>query len=159
MLRVRARRCLAAPFTLRTRSGGALARLGAGLALIACSDPPATAAQGFPATPYATLTSDSGELSVEVRTAPTQPPTRGTLSVELFVRSVAGVPQDGLTVSVIPWMPYMGHGTSVVPTVTAEGGGKYLVSNLSLFMPGTWELRTTFTGSTIGHLVPTFEIQ
>ena len=36
------------------------------------------------------------------------------------------------------------HG-AVVPTVTAAGQGRYVAANVVLFMPGTWELRTTIT--------------
>jgi hypothetical protein len=45
-------------------------------------------------------------------------------------------------------MPSMGHGTSTNPTVTPTGDGHYEVSNMELMMAGSWELRTTITGST-----------
>jgi hypothetical protein len=43
--------------------------------------------------------------------------------------------------------------------VTAEGGGKYLVTDLYFFMAGTWVLKTTFSGPVTDHAEPTFELQ
>ena len=103
------------------------------------------------------VTSDSKALNVELSASP--PPTVGTNTVELTVTRVSdGAPEDGLTVAIAPWMPAMDHGTST-PTVTSEGGGKYRVTDLYLFMPGTWVLRTSFSGSMSDHAEPEFEIQ
>jgi hypothetical protein len=46
------------------------------------------------------------------------------------------------SLELVPWMPAMGHGTSVVPIVERDATG-FVVSNLALTMPGTWELRCT----------------
>jgi YtkA-like len=101
--------------------------------------------------------SDSKSLHVELAASP--PPVVGTNTVELTVTRVNdGAPQDGLDVAVVPWMPAMDHGTSS-PTVTPEGGGKYRVTELYLFMPGTWVLKTSFSGSVSDHAEPEFEIQ
>jgi hypothetical protein len=100
----------------------------------------------FPAEPYATGTSDDGELKLEVRTAPSQPPPRGTSTVELTVHDASG-PVDGLEVTVVPWMDVMGHGSPITPSVTPKGGGKYVITNVSFFMPGTWSLRLSFSGA------------
>ena len=40
----------------------------------------------------------------------------------------------------------MGHGASVRPSVTAQGGGRYVVANVDFSMPGQWQLRLTFSG-------------
>ena len=102
---------------------------------------------------------DQGNLVVEMRTAPSQPPTRGNASVELVVHdATTGAPVDGLSVVVVPWMPAHGHGTSVVPTIEGEGDGRYLVTNISFFMPGDWELRTSFSGSVTDRVAPSLEI-
>ena len=53
---------------------------------------------------------------------------------------------DGVDVKLVPWMDAMGHGTSITPAVTAEGDGQYLLTDVSLFMPGAWSLRFTFSG-------------
>ena len=113
----------------------------------------------FPAIPLTTLSTDSGRFRVEVRTAPDQPPARGEISVELLMRDTSGAPVDGLAVSVVPWMPAMGHGTSIEPVVTPKGEGKYLVTQVSLFMPGEWQLRTSIGGQVSDHVAPSFSIQ
>ncbi|HVY45518.1 MAG TPA: FixH family protein, partial [Minicystis sp.] len=100
----------------------------------------------FPAKALATIASENG-LSVEVRTSPSQPPSRGEAAVEFTVRDAQGEPVDGLTVTGQPWMPDMGHGASTNPTVEAEGGGVYRFDRVELFMPGRWELRASLTGS------------
>jgi hypothetical protein len=107
----------------------------------------------FPDDPIATDTTPGG-LHVVVRTAPSQPPPRGTCTVELTVTDASGAPKDGLTLDVVPWMPAHAHGASVRPTVVAKGGGNYLVTNVSLFMPGEWELRTTIAGPVSDHAAP-----
>lgn len=78
---------------------------------------------------------------MEVRTAP-QPPSRGAITTLLSVSS-DGAPATGLALHVTPWMPAMGHGASVEPTVVERGGGDYLVDDLVLPMPGVWELRVS----------------
>jgi hypothetical protein len=134
----------------------AVAALAAALALsTACSSPSSSSlSTQFPVT----VTSDSGLLRVELTASP--PPVVGTDQVEMSITKIDdGTPLDGMTVSIVPWMPSMDHGTSVTPTVTSEGGGKYLVTDLYLFMPGTWELKTTFSGPTSDHAEPTFQLQ
>jgi hypothetical protein len=126
------------------------------LALCSCSGgAPASTAGCYSGSPTTTATSDSGSLSIQVFTCP-DPPSRGTNDVELRVQR-DGTPVDGLTLDVSPFMPAMGHGTST-PTVTAEGGGKYLVSEVYLYMPGVWELRTTFSGAVNDHVAPSLSV-
>jgi hypothetical protein len=55
-------------------------------------------------------------------------------------------------------MDAMGHGASVKTAVTPKGGGRYLVANVSMFMPGTWTLRTTFTGPVDDHAAPLVDV-
>jgi hypothetical protein len=112
----------------------------AALFAIACS-PAVVASNGFPAEPYASASSPSGMYAMELRTSP-QPPSRGAISALLKVTCNA-VPADGLALHVTPWMPSMGHGASTEPTVVAQGNGNYLIDDLVLPMPGTWELRVS----------------
>jgi YtkA-like len=120
---------------------------------------PAAHEAGFPASPYATLSSDLGSLSIELRTVPDQPPTRGATDVELTVfDAVTHAPLDGLTITVVPWMPAMGHGAAP-PAVSALGAGKYVAADVGLFMPGTWELRTTFADAATDSAVPTLDVR
>lgn len=128
------------------------------LALVACSAS-VDATSPFAEGPLMDLTSAEGKVLVEVRTAPTQPPSRGTSSVELFVRDRAtGKPLDGLTVDVLPWMTAHNHGSSIPTFVEPKGDGRYLVTNVSFFMPGTWELRTTFHGPIEDHVAPSLDV-
>lgn len=113
---------------------------------------------GFPAAPYATVTSDSGAMRIEVRTAPDQPPSPGVSDVELFVFDADSMPVDGLDIDVTPWMVSHAHGASVKPTVTAQGGGHYIASSVSLYMAGAWELRMTFAGAATDSAVSTLDV-
>ncbi len=121
--------------------------------------PGGNVAEGFPDAPYSIVESEAGALSIAVRTAPTQPPERGLLSVEYTITDAQGAARDGLTISVQPWMPEMGHGTSVDPTVEPLGDGSYRVSNLALYMPGRWELRTTIAGAVNDHVVVDLDVR
>jgi hypothetical protein len=112
---------------------------------------------GFPPTPFMTLPSTSGALSVQLRSWP-QPPSQGLIVAELTVTQAdGGVPVDGLSVSIRPWMPAMNHGP-IRPTVTDEDGGRYLVTNLDIYMAGEWELQTSFSGPIEDHVTPEFEV-
>ena len=42
--------------------------------------------------------------------------------------------------------PEMAHGSSVHPTVTDEEAGRYVAHDVELYMPGRWELRSSFAG-------------
>jgi hypothetical protein len=115
--------------------------------------------QGFGSTPLVTVTSASGALQLAVFTNP-QPPTNGRVAVRYVITDVASSqPVDGLSMSVVPWMPAMGHGTSVTPAISAVGAGVYDVSNVYLFMPGEWQLRTALTGGANDSAVPSFTVR
>lgn len=136
------------------------ASLAVALVSAACSSPAPTSSgpASFPAAVYTTVTSDSGALVVQVRTSP-QPPSVGTDEVQICITKVSdGSTVDGLTLDVEPWMPSMGHGTST-PTVTPQGDGLYLVSDVYLFMQGVWALRTTVSGPMSDYAAPQLEIQ
>jgi hypothetical protein len=131
-----------------------------GVASFGCSSDPAVsrADVSFPAAALATMQSTSAALTVEVRTAPTQPPGRGLIEVEYTITSTDGTPSDGLVLTVVPWMPDMGHGTSITPSVSAPGGGRYVISDVDLFMPGLWALRTAIAGPSEDSVAPSFQI-
>jgi YtkA-like len=141
-----------------------LCSLIAALALVACGSaaPPddnlAAASLEFPADPYAVMSSVEGALQIEVRTVPEQPPARGEASAEYRIRDASGRAVDDLELAVVAWMPAMGHGTSVKARITPLGEGRYVVSNLNLFMPGKWELRSNFSGPVTDRAVPSFQI-
>jgi hypothetical protein len=111
----------------------------------------------FPEAPYLTLPSTSAALSVQLRTWP-QPPAQGLGNAEYTVTQAdGGAPVDGLSVSIRPWMPAMEHGP-IRPTVTGEDAGRYLITNLDLYMAGEWQLQTSFSGPIEDHVTPEFEV-
>jgi hypothetical protein len=65
---------------------------------------------------------------------------------------------DGLDIAATPWMPVMGHGAPVMPVASADGEGKYALRNVSMYMPGLWELRTTFSGIVMDTATPVFDV-
>lgn len=120
----------------------------------------ATGNDSFPHQPLFELMTDSRQLLVAVRTAPQQPPTRGVVGMQLTITdATSGVPQTGLALKVLPWMPAMGHGTSVSPAVTESAPGIYILENLVLFMPGTWQIRTEWDDPAPTHVTPTLDVR
>jgi len=113
----------------------------------------------FPTAPLTTSQSDGAGFSVEVRTAPDQPPNHGVIAVEYRVTGPDGAPADGLALSVVPWMPEMQHGASLTPVVTAKGSGRYVLTNVEVFMAGTWELRTAIAGPSEDSVAPALSVQ
>jgi hypothetical protein len=112
----------------------------------------------MPGQPLVTLVSDGGNWTVSIETAP-QPPRKGSVDVTYRITDGAGAPADGLDLQVLPWMPAHGHGTSVTPLVTPQGGGAYLASPVYLYMAGHWELRTQIQGGDIADsVVPAFDV-
>jgi hypothetical protein len=110
----------------------------------------AVSSESFPANALESMTSQNGSYRVEVRTAP-QPPSRGAQSVEYtLTRSDTGEVAPGLSLSVVPWMPAMGHGTSLVPSVSEAAPGVYVATNVGWYMPGQWVLRTTIVDPAAG---------
>ncbi len=89
-----------------------------------------------------------------------QPPTVGSVAVRYVITdSASKKPVDGLSLTIVPWMPAMGHGTSVVPLVSPAGTGVYNLSNVYLFMAGQWQLRTTIGGGTSDSAAPELMVQ
>lgn len=125
------------------------------VALVACaSSSDGAAGEAFPAAAYTAATSDSGALVIEARTSPSQPPPRGTCNIQLTVKDARdGRPMTALAVGVVPWMAAHAHGTSITPTVRDTGDGHYVASDVSLYMPGEWDLRVSIAGSLTDHAV------
>jgi hypothetical protein len=125
----------------------------------ACGTDPiqSTEPPSFAADPDQVLASDSGSLTIAVRFAPA-PPTVGTDAAQLSFVDGSGAAAAGLGLTVVPWMPAHGHGTSVNPTVTETAPGIFVATPLYLFMPGSWELRMTITGSVDDTAKAAFEI-
>ena len=112
---------------------------------------------GTHASQHQAIVSDHSLLHIDLLPAP-DPPIRGSDTIDLSITDGSGAPVDGLQIAAQPWMPAHGHGTSVTPTLAAQGGGRYQLQNVYLYMAGTWELRLTFSGPESDTATPTFDI-
>jgi hypothetical protein len=95
--------------------------------------------------PNMSVTSASGAMKFILVSSNPAPPARGTDTWSMRVTDGGGQGLANLNLSVVPFMPDHGHGTTVTPQVTSAGGGNYTVSSLYLFMAGVW--RVTFTNT------------
>jgi len=143
-----------------THLGGACLAVGLLASCSSASEPIATSLSHLAPTPVGPVAiSDSGKLKVAVYTTPTQPPPAGVDGVVLMITdATTGAPVEGLTLAVTPWMPAMGHGSCCVPEFTETGKGRYVSTEVSLVMPGEWELRTQISGKIDDTAAPTFDI-
>ena len=146
------------------RGVGAAQRLIVALALVCVANvgcdgdaTPPPPELSFAAEPNQTVTSDSGALTIAVRFSP-QAPIAGSDAAQLTFADAGGAAVSGLDLTVVPWMPAHGHGTSVDPTVTETSPGVFVATPLYLFMPGSWELRMTTSGSVDDTAKAAFEI-
>ena len=112
----------------------------------------------FPERPLLVATSDAGRASLEVRTAPEQPPMRGISKVELILTDEQRQRLSDVAIGVVTWMPAMGHGASHNPSVSSLGDGRYVLSDVELYMPGRWELRLDFSGSVDDQAVVSLDV-
>ncbi len=66
----------------------------------------------------------------------------GKNSMRLFVgdRRTKVPVKDKLDIEIVPWMPAHEHGTSTLPIIKEVGKGEYSVEQVSLSMPGLWEI-------------------
>lgn len=93
--------------------------------------------------PYAaglTQAGSKGILSFVLASADPAPPAVGLNNWTVAVLDASGTAQAATFVEVKPWMPYHGHGPSLVPTISAGPDGSYVVSNLDFFMVGVWQV-------------------
>jgi hypothetical protein len=91
--------------------------------------------------------SSSGPMTFALVQSTPAPPARGNDTWTIHVTDASGQALPNLSVSVLPFMPDHGHGTSVNAGATATGGGDYTVTPLYFFMPGVWRVRFTSAGS------------
>jgi len=147
--------------SLRLGSCGVRRTLAAAIVLVAATGCGATPVEpqpvSFPSIPLQSVESAGGHLHVGVWSSP-QPPAQGNSAFRYVVTDDSGKPVDGLDVAVQPWMPDMDHGTGVTPSIQPMGAGVYELTNVYLFMPGRWQLRTTFTGAVTDAATPDFQV-
>jgi hypothetical protein len=84
----------------------------------------------------------SGAFTFVLVSSDPAPPANNSNVFVLRLLDAGGQPVADATVSVLPTMPLMSHGTSKV-LVTANGDGTYTLQPLYLFMPGLWEIAIT----------------
>jgi hypothetical protein len=86
-------------------------------------------------------------------------PQVGDHSATLMLVDGEGSPLKGASVHIRPFMPAHGHGSMEVEA-SETGLGRYLAEDVSLFMPGVWELRVhVVEGDAEGRLVAAFEVR
>ena len=120
-----------------------LTLVSAAILVAGCGQPSAPPAPSlvFPGPPALTVSSASGQLTVDVRWSPAQPVV-GYDAAQLAITDTTGAPVSGLTLTIVPWMPAYGHGASFEPTISEPTPGLYVATPLDFFMAGNWELRT-----------------
>lgn len=106
-------------------------------ALIGCQDD----ARDDTYAPNLTKPSKAGLFEFVLVSAKPAPPALNNNSWVLRVLDAKGNPLPGVSiVSVTPFMPDHGHGTSAVPMATANGDGSFTISPLYLYMTGLWQI-------------------
>lgn len=91
--------------------------------------------------------SPSGAMTFTLVQSDPAPPGRGNDTWKVHVVDASGQALPSLSLSVGTLMPDHGHGSPIIPGVTANGGGDYTVTPLYFFMPGVWRVRFTSAGS------------
>jgi len=87
----------------------------------------------------------SQKLKVTLVSGDPAPPIRGVNHWTVKVVDESGAPVTA-PLTVKPFMPDHGHGSSTQPVVTSKGDGTYDVADLNFFMPGLWQI--TFSTNT-----------
>ena len=118
---------------------------------VACSSAPAAT---FGSQPITSATSAACGVTFDVYSAP-DPLVRGSSSIKLVERA----PKAGLAITIVPFMPAMGHGAATNPTVVDQGNGVFVANDVVMAMPGTWQLRTAIAGSCTDALVIDVDVQ
>lgn len=126
------------------------APLGLGLVLLlSCggttAPPPVTGCRGDPRadTFVAGLekATDIGGYKLKMLSSLRVPPDRGNNEFSLSVVDAAAMSVSTATISVKPWMPDHGHGSTPESfRLRSVGAGTYEVGPINFFMPGMWEL-------------------
>ncbi len=93
--------------------------------------------------PNLTVKSTSGALNFVLLSSNPAPPAAETNVWSMRITNGTGVNQANVVANVLPFMPDMGHGTSITPSMSANSDGTYTVQPLYLFMAGIWSI--TFT--------------
>ncbi|MGC2062045.1 MAG: FixH family protein [Thermodesulfovibrionales bacterium] len=77
----------------------------------------------------------------------------GVNTLDIIVHDKNDKDLVGAEITVVPWMPEMGHGVFEKPVVRERGGGLYSVENIIIIMGGRWELRIKIGKGTVEDTV------
>jgi hypothetical protein len=107
----------------------------------------ATDIRAVPYQPGMHVTSDAGTFIVKLLQSVPGPPVKGqnTFTVEVD-QADTGAPLDGLDITVTPWMPDHGHGTTPVAVTAAANSGSYTLAPVYTYMSGFWQIQFTIAG-------------
>ncbi len=83
--------------------------------------------------------SDSGLFFAEFAPDP-DPPVLGDNSLGILLHDADANPVAGAALTLEPFMPEHGHGSSATPAVSEQGDGHYLATSIVYQMMGEWEL-------------------
>lgn len=81
-------------------------------------------------------------IAVRLMASVPAPPARFDNTWTIQVADATAALRDDATISVTPWMPDHGHGTTKDAVITPQGAnGTYELDPVNLWMPGLWEVR------------------
>jgi hypothetical protein len=81
------------------------------------------------------------QWTFQLMSATPAPPAKGDNEWVVQVQDPGGTPVEGITLSIRPWMPDHGHGSTRPATITPLASpGQFRISPLNLWMPGFWEI-------------------
>ncbi len=86
-----------------------------------------------------TRTSSSGNVKFTIVQGNPSPPARYTNTWTMTMTDANGAAIPNAAPTAVPFMPEHGHGSSVNPEMTSNGGTTYQVTPLYFFMPGIWQ--------------------
>jgi hypothetical protein len=82
----------------------------------------------------------AGRVEVVLEAADPAPPAKGDNQWTIRVTDLEGTAVDDAKISVSPFMPEHGHGSSSQAQVTPKGEGRYELFPVNFVMPGMWEI-------------------
>jgi hypothetical protein len=105
------------------------------------------------------LVSDNGAFEAHLTPDP-NPPVTGNNTFDMHLMDANGEAVSGATVTVEPWMPAHGHGSSEEPKVEEKMDGMYTITDVVFTMPGHWEVRIDVSHhATDDRLVSSYDVQ
>jgi len=101
---------------------------------------------------------DEGTVSIVLESSTPAPPARGNNDWIIQLLDTGGTPISDATVSITPFMPKHGHGSSVPAVITPLGDGRYELNPVNFSMSGVWEVTVDVTLAGGGTDKTLFEI-